>query len=120
MAMRRDYWDGEDDGYEKNKKMNENIQKRANANKTGIFTASLNKDNNKYYCPECGREEAGMNRDIGHRDTCILIGAKKYSQQNENKKGGKTRRRRRTGTRRRRKRHTRRHKRLIISAPKIH
>jgi hypothetical protein len=109
MSMRRDYWqDGDDDGYEKNVKMNENIRKRDEAKKTGIFTASFNKDNNKYYCPECGREEAGIYRDIGHRDTCILIGAKKYSQQSENKKGGT--KRRRTITKRRRKRHTKRHR----------
>ena len=109
--MRRDYWDGDDDGYEKNKKMNENIRKREEANKTGIFTASFNKDNNKYYCPECGREEAGINRDIGHRDTCILIGAKKYSQQIGEKKGGT--RRRRIVSKRKRKNHTRRYKRKI-------
>jgi predicted RNA-binding Zn-ribbon protein involved in translation (DUF1610 family) len=44
-------------GMKKMRKMNEDINKKANAMKTGCFTASLNKDN-KYECPECGRVEA--------------------------------------------------------------
>ena len=65
---------------EQYKKMNETIQKRANAVKTGCFPAEYNAETNKYYCPECKNVETGTSRHIGHQTSCIYHGIN-YCQQ---------------------------------------